>query len=173
MHLPALNHLDLSYIHNFPLSSLTPSENLLRLDICHLSGRSHEFFVQSEMMPKIREFHTSDSPLLTTKLLHGKMKDGRPAVNFMDLRKFSMSFTSDEQTQNCRYFLQNAKLLEKLHLSVRRFGSLEGFHSRSESSSARNLKVLNLSVPLYFIDSKFVFLRLGGFCEELEAMAGT
>ena len=36
MHLPTINHIDLSYIHNFPLSSLVPSVNLLRLDIHHL-----------------------------------------------------------------------------------------------------------------------------------------
>ena len=36
MHLPTINHIDLSYIYNFPLSSLVPSVNLLRLDIHHL-----------------------------------------------------------------------------------------------------------------------------------------
>ena len=33
MHLPTINHIDLSSIYNFPLSSLTLSVNLLRLDI--------------------------------------------------------------------------------------------------------------------------------------------
>jgi hypothetical protein len=81
MHLPTINHIDLSYIQNFPLSSLSPSVNLLRLDLFYLmryepSGTydrleeddSPEIVVQ--MMPKIRELHTSGSALLTTKLLH-------------------------------------------------------------------------------------------------------
>ena len=76
MHLPTINHIDLSYIESFPLSSLTPSVNLHRLDITYMrrfdrpdEDDSHETVVQLEMMPKIREFHTSDSTLLTTKLL--------------------------------------------------------------------------------------------------------
>ena len=36
MHLPTINHIDLSNILDFPLSSLTPSVNLHRLDIFHL-----------------------------------------------------------------------------------------------------------------------------------------
>jgi len=91
MHLPTINHIDLSFIQNFSLSSLTPCVNLLRLDILNL-WLSHEEDgspVQSEMMPKIREFHTSGSPLQTTKLLHAKRQDGQPAFNFMDLRQLS------------------------------------------------------------------------------------
>jgi hypothetical protein len=164
MHLPTLKHVDLSYIHSFPLSYLTPSVNLLRLDISHLSGGSAEFFGQSEMMPKIREFHTSQSTLLTTTLLQAKMQDGRPVFNFMDLRLLSMSFTWGNDVQNYQYLLQNAKLLEKLHLSVGAGRSLVGVLS----PSARNLKVLSLSIPLYSIGG----LPLGGLCEELEAMAG-
>ena len=67
------------------------------------------------MMPKIREFQTSASPLLTTKLLHAKKQDGRPAFNFTDLRRLS---TSLEDERNLRYLLQNAPVLEKLHLSA-------------------------------------------------------
>ena len=37
MSLPTLNHIDLSYIPNFPLSSLTSSVNLLRLDMSYLA----------------------------------------------------------------------------------------------------------------------------------------
>ena len=36
MHLPTINHIDLSCIENFPLSSLTQSVNLHRLDISQL-----------------------------------------------------------------------------------------------------------------------------------------
>jgi hypothetical protein len=164
MHLPTVNHIDLSYIHNFSLSSLTSSVNLLRLDISYLSGESPELVVQSEMMPKIREYHSSKSAWLTTKLLHAKMQDGRPAFNFMDLRGLSMSFTWSDDVQNYQYLLQNARLLEKLHLSVGAVRSLVGFLS----PSARNLKVLSLSIPLFSIYD----LPLGGLCEELEAMAG-
>jgi hypothetical protein len=73
MHLPTINHIDLSHIENFPLSTLTPSINLLRLDIRNVKPLEKEVVVQSEMMPKIREFHTSASVLLTTKLLHAKL----------------------------------------------------------------------------------------------------
>jgi hypothetical protein len=91
MHLPTINHIDLSYIVNFPLSSLSSSVNLHRLDIFHVyyavprEDSSFEI-VQSEMMPKIREFHTSESSGPTMMLLHAKLQDGRPAFNFMDLR---------------------------------------------------------------------------------------
>jgi hypothetical protein len=174
MQLPTINHIDLSTIKNFPLSSLTPSVNLLRLDICNLDpinaleedGSSE--IVQSAMMPKIREFHTSWSPRQTTKLLHAKRQDGRPAFNFMDLKRLSMSFFCSVDERNIRYFLQNAKLLEKLHLSVEIGRSLVELHDIL-SPSARTLKVLELTVPLHDTWSS-VFL--GGLCEELEALAG-
>jgi hypothetical protein len=128
MHLPTTNHIDLSLIQNFPLSSLTPSVNLHRLDISYMmrydlleEDDSPEIVVQ--IMPKIRELHTSGSALLTTKLLHAKRQDGRPAFNFMDLRRLSICFDDE---RNIRYLLQNAKLLEELHLSVK-FGSYGGF----------------------------------------------
>jgi hypothetical protein len=177
MNLSTINHIDLSFIQNFPLSGLTPSVNMHRLDISYLSRAnpleedgSPEIVVQSEMMPKIREFHTSDSCLLTTTLLHAKMEDGRPAFNIMGLRRLSMSFTRFEDERNIRYLLQNAKLLEKLHLSVRLGRSLVELHDIL-SPSARTLKVLDLTVSLYD-DSVPVPLLLAGLCEELEAMAG-
>jgi hypothetical protein len=53
MHLPTVNHINLSYIHNFPLSSLTPSVNLHRLDIYLLTcverpEEDPEFVVHSD-----------------------------------------------------------------------------------------------------------------------------
>ena len=75
-------------------------------------------------------------------------------------------FDGLEDEQNIRYLLQNAKLLEKLHISVE-------FSSQSLvgllSPSARTLKVLNLSVSFH---RHFVHLPLAGLCEELEAIAG-
>ena len=176
MHLPTINHIDLSYIKNFPLSSLTSSVNLHRLDmLCLMTfksfdqhGEDYSFeIVQSEMTPKIREFYTAGSDTLTTKLLHGKRQDGRPAFNFMDLRRLSMSFTRFEDERNIRYLLQNAKLLEKLHLSVDIRRSLVGL--LSPTGIARTLKILDLKVFLYH---HFSAPPLGGLCEELEAMAG-
>ena len=173
MNLPTIEHIDLSYIQKFPLSSFTPSVNLHRLDISYLrcfdrpeEDDSPEIVVESEMMPQIREFHTSGSPLLTTRLLHAKKQDGRPAFNLMDLRRLS---TCLEDERNIRYVLQNAKLLEKLHLSVAsgRGQSLVKLHDIL-SSSSRTLKVLDLTVSIY--DS--VPLPLSGLCEGLEAMAG-
>ena len=169
MHLPTINHIDLSFIHNFSPSNLTPSVNLLRLDIslCLSSpfeeDGSPEIMV--EMMPKIHEFRTSDSFRLTTKLLHAKRPDGQPAFNFMDLRRFSTSFKRFEDERNIRYLLQNAKLLEELHLEVAYGRSLVGFLF----PNARTLKVLDLTVPLNN-ETNSVFL--GGFCEELEALVG-
>ena len=168
MHLPTINNINLSFIKNVPLSVLTSSVNLLRLAIYSLTcfdpledDGSPENLV--ETMPRIREFYTSKSPFLTTKLLHAKKPDGRPAFNFMDLRRLSMSFDDSEDEQNIRYLLQNAKLLEKLHLSALYGRSLVGLLSLS----ARTVKFLSLSVSLW---DKSVFL--GGICEELEAMAG-
>ena len=83
MHLPTINHIDLSFIQGFLLSSFNPSVNLHRLDMYYLrcfyqheEDGSLEIVVQSEMMPKIHEFHTSESDLLTTILLHAKKQDG-------------------------------------------------------------------------------------------------
>ena len=62
MHLPTINHIKLSFIQNFPLSSLTLSVNLLRLDmlyLCRLNPLDEdpsEIVSLLEMMPKIREF---------------------------------------------------------------------------------------------------------------------
>ena len=161
IHLPTINHIDLSCIRNFPLSSLTSSINLHRLDIYHLRLDSPEIVVLLEMMPKIREFQVLDSSRVATKLLHAKTQDGRPAFNFMDLRRFSTTFNGFKDQQIIRYLLQNAKLLEKLHLILR--WSLVGLLS----SSAHTLKVLDLSLSL----NSSVSL-LAGVCEELEVMAG-
>jgi hypothetical protein len=172
MHLPTINHINLLCIENFPLSSLTPSINLLRLDIFYLSfvdgleeDGSPEIVVQSEMMPKIRDFHSSFSSLMTKKLLHAKRQDGRPAFNFMGLRRLWISFNVFEDN-NVRYLLQIAKLLEELHLIVNLGRSIVGLLSLS---APRTLKLLDLTVFLYDVS---VSLLLAGLCEELEAMAG-
>jgi hypothetical protein len=162
MHLPTVNHIDLSSINNFPLSSLTQSVNLHRLDIYQLrADGSPEIVVLSKMMPQIREFHTLYSPL-STKLLHAKTQDGRPAFNFMDLRRLSINFYYPEDEQNIRYLLQNAKLLEELHLSesVPHYQNLVMLLP----PSARTLKVLSLTVFLHSVH-QWIY-------EELEAMAG-
>ena len=59
MHLPTINHIDLSYISNFPLSSLALSVNLRRLDIFDLNRSnpleeddSPENFVVQSVMPQ-------------------------------------------------------------------------------------------------------------------------
>jgi len=171
MHLPTVNHIDLSSILNFPLSSLlTPSVNLHRLDLSlmHCKKYSPEIVVQSEMMPKIREFHVLQSSLMTTRLLNAKRQDGRPAFDVMDLRRFSTTFDHIEDKPSIRYLLQNAKLLEKLHLSVGPRRSLVELHDIL-SPSARTLKVLDLTIFLYEV---YIHISLAGLCEELEAMAG-
>ena len=172
IHLPTINHIDLSYIQNFPLSSFTPSANLHRLDISHLYLKpfdgleeevSSEIVILSEMIPKIREFHTLQSPLVTTRLLHAKNQDGQPAFDFTDLRRLSICF-GDEQ--NIRYLLQNAKLLEKLHLSVGSGQSALRLYDIL-SSSTGTFKTLDFSVSIYNSS-----LPLGRLCEGLDGMAG-
>ena len=169
MHLPTINYINLSDIRNFSLSNLTPSVNLRRLDISSLrhcnsfeEDGSPEIVVQSKMA-EIHEFHTSQSSLLTSKLLHAKRQDGQPAFNVMDLRRLSIYSRWSEDEQNIRYLLQNAELLEKLHLLIDD-GSVVGLLSPRSCT----LKVLDLSVPLY----GSARLPLAGLCEELEAMAG-
>ena len=123
------------------------------------------------MMPKIREFRTTRSSLLTTKLLQAKKEDGQPAFNFMDLRQLSICL---EDKQNIRYLLQNAKLLEKLHILLNGFQTFEGLHNIL-SASAGTLKVLDMTVYLsvdYDGAIRQVNLPLRGLCKELEAMAG-
>ena len=162
MCLPTINHIDLTFIHNFPLSSLTRSVNLHQLGIFHLSFDQPEIVVESEM-PKIRELRTSHSHWVRGqyKLFNAKTQDGRPAFNFMDLRQFRTYLWEPEDERNVRYLLQNAKLLEKLHIDVENRGSLVGLHD-SLSPVAPTLKVLRL----------WPSLSLAGLYEELEAMAG-
>ena len=149
MHLPTINHINLSYITDFPLSCLTPSVNLLWLDIDRVEPLEKDVVVHSEMMPKIREFRTTRSPLLTAKLLHAKKQDGQPAFNFMDLRHLFICFGDK---QNFRYLLRNAVSLEKLHLLEDFFDeSFEGFHDIL-SPSAGALKVLNSTLTIFLVE---------------------
>ena len=163
MHLPTINHIEISFIRNFPLSNLTSSDNLHRLNISHLFDVEGEDGslenVQSEKM--LRDFRALHSSPVTTKLLHAKLQDGRPAFNFMDLRLLSMTFIEPEDEQNIRYILQNAELPEKLHLSVDYHCSIVGLLS----PTAHILKVLGLTV-------RYRSSVCSGVCEELEAMAG-
>ena len=176
MHLPTINHIDLSYIYNFPLSSLTPS--VKRLDINFLidyfnleleedGSPSPKFVVKLESMLKIRDFRTFDSYLTTKKLLHAKMPDGRPGFNFMDLKQLTTRTYNMrlQDERNIRYLFQNAKSLETFQL-YNGNQSLVGLHDIL-SLSARTLKVFDLSVSLSHNS-----LALPGLREELEAMAG-
>ena len=169
--LHTINHIYLSFIRNFPLSSLTLSVNLLRLDMSYLTFLDYteedNYFktVQSEMLPKTREFHTSHSYQPTKKLLDVKGQDGRPVFNFMDLRQRSMSFVRKKEPI-IRYLLHNAKLLERLHLYVEIGQSLVGLLS----TCTPTLKVLDLSASLY--RSSYGVHPLAGLCEESKAMAG-
>ena len=178
MQLPTINHIDLSSIYYFPLSSFTPSVNLLRLDIENLRhdfnskldedvSWSPKFVGKLESMPKIRHFRTFNSYPMTKKLLHAKMQDGRPAFNFTDLRQLTTKTYNIrlEHEQNIRYLFQNAKSLEKFEL-YNGNQSLVGLHDIL-SLSARTLKFFDLSVP-FFISP----VTLTGLREELEAMAG-
>ena len=176
MHLPTINHIDLSCIENFPLSILTACVNLHRLDIFrlealneHVEDDSFKIVVQPEMVPKIRELRTVSNSYyesLTTDLLLAKRQDGRPAFfNFTNLRRLSISYNIFEDIRNIQYFLQNARLLEKLDLSIGTGRNFMGLLS----PGARTLKVLDLALLL---DDNCVSLPLSGLCEELEAMAG-
>ena len=169
MHLPTIYHIDLSSIDSFPLSSLTTSRfvNLHRLDIVSLTLEDDfpDIVVPSEM--KIREFHTSDSSLLTTMLLRAETQDGQSVFNFMDLRQLSIDYTRFyEDNWNLPYLLQSAKSLEKLHLSVEFEEGLRGLYDML-SPRARTLKELNLTVCICSVQHVQLGLR-----EELEAMAG-
>ena len=182
MHLPTVNHIDLSLIENFPLSSFTPSVNLHRLDIFRVDpsdqikedGEPEDdgslIFVQSGMMPKLREFHISDSGLMAKQLLLAQGQDGRPAFNFKDLIGLSVAFGLDPflDEQIIRYGLQNAKLIEKLRLSVGRGHTLVDLDDVL-SLRASTLKVLDLTVSLY---DESISVLPGGIYEELEALAG-
>ena len=175
MHLPTMNHIDLSFIKNFPLSILSSSANLHRLDILCLKRSNPPVDDGSPgivvQLPQIREFHTSESSVLTTTLLHAKRQDGQPAFNLMNLRRLSMTFTQSEDERNIRYLVQNAKSLEELHISAAHYRSLVGLRDIL-SPIACTLKVLDLTVSLQCYERSVVPLPLAGICEELEAMAG-
>ena len=173
MHLPTINRIDLSYIENFPLSSFIPCVNLLRLDIFYLI-HAHEVdgdtfeIVLSEVIPKLREFSTIGSSLLTMKLLHSKMQDGRPAFNPMNLRRLTLYLGDFEDNSSIRYLLQNAKSLEELRLPDGLGQCIVGLHDIL-SPTACTLKVLHLTMPFHSYVSVSLPIQL---CEELEAMAG-
>ena len=101
-HLPTINHVRLSNIVDFPLSSLTSCVNLHRLDIHSLecSDNSSLKTVESEMVPKIRKLHTSNSSLVTKKLLLAKMQNGGPAFNPMDLRRLWMQLKLESDSDD-------------------------------------------------------------------------
>ena len=176
MHLPTINRIDLIGIENFPLSSLITCINLRRLNIASLPMRhahdedddSFEIF-QSEVMPKLREFHTSRSSVQTRKLLRAKMQDGRPAFNLMNLRRLSLCADESEDKSDFPYLLRNAKSLKVLQLHSR--GSMAGLHDIL-SPIACTLKVLHLKSTIYFYRSTDVFMHTRRMCEDLEAMAG-
>ena len=169
MHLPTINHIEISYIQNFPISSLIPCVNLLRLDVNHLRHDDDSFeIVPSEVMPKLREFRTTKSSLLTRKLLHAKLQDGRPAFNLMNLRRLSLFPEDFEDKSSIRYLLQNAKLLEELHWQLMNVLRIVGLRD-SLSPTACTLKVLRLKTVFYSYDNVSSPTRL---YEELEAMAG-
>ena len=170
MHLPTINHIGLSSIDDFPLSSLTTSGfvNLRRLDMFSMSlthdDDSSDIVVPSEM--RIQEFYMLESSWMTTKLLRAKTQDGQPVFNFMDLRQLSIDYTCFyEDVWNLRYLLQSAMSLETLYLSVDFEGGLRGLHDML-SPRARTLKELDLGVWTHSDHQQL------GLCEELEAMAG-
>ena len=169
MSLPTINHLSLSYIKSFPLSSFTLFVNLLRLDIYYVEPLEMEVVVESEMIPKIRDFRTS-SPLLMPALLYAKKQDGQPAFNFMDLRQLHINFGDQQSIQ---YLLQNAMLLEKLHLfPIFLDETYEGLHDVL-SAGAGTYKALSLKLSLNEnLNGTQVNLPFEGLSEELEAMAG-
>ena len=196
-----VNHIELLYI-NVPLSILTSSVNMHRLDFTHMeydseseleeydfepfeseeydseskdndseseddnseseddSPASDIVTVQSEA-PKIYVFHASQSTKLTTKLLYAKGQDGRPAFSFTDLKQLSMSVDQPEDKRNFQYLLQNAKLLEKVHLSGVGWGVLHDILS----PIACTLKVLDLTNSLRLEDGIML-------CKDLKRMVG-
>ena len=176
MHLPTIDHIDLSSIENFPLSSLAASKspNLRRLDINYLTlGEDDplENVVLPEAMPKILEFNTSDSSAMAEKLIHAKTQDGQPAFSYMDLRRLSISSSSSvfyQDDLNLQFFtyvmMLNAKLLEKLRFSVACREGFEGVHEIFISPCARILKELDFSLSFSATESLALF-------EDLEVMA--
>ena len=108
----------LSFIRNFPVSILSSSVNLLRLDISNLSSIDPlevEIIVQSELMPKnlwIPYFRFLWADDQVVYMLKGKMVDDQLSTS----RIFDGSLLVSKIKRNVWYLLQNAKLLEKLHL---------------------------------------------------------
>jgi len=179
MHLPTIKFIDLESINNFPGYGLFTSENLLRLEICQMVLDSHlsdnedgtlGMVLESEVMPKIRELRISEAHELTMKLLLAKMEDGQPAFKFVDLRLLSFAFTQSEDIRVFQYFIQNARFLETLHLSITQSYTVMGLHAVL-APRARTLKSIELSASLETVIGN-VRLPLAGFCKELEAMAG-
>ena len=176
MNLPSMNHIDLTCINNFPLDILSYSVNLLRLDLTQVvcvdpleEDGSPGYVVQSEITPKIRVLHISESFETTMKLVLAKTPDGRPAFKFVDLRQLSIAFTQIEDKRFFQHFLQNAMFLHKLELSLATDQNLVGLH-HVLFLRARTLKIFQLSINLQ--TSGPDVLPLGGLCGELEAMAG-
>ena len=174
MHLPSINHIDLSLIQDFPLLNFTTSPILHRLDLSYMTrsdlpNSPEELYsseiIQSTTTTTIREFYSYFSTLLTTKLLYAIRHDGQPAFDFTNLRVLSTCLVDP---WNVRYLLQIANSLEELHISYGPEQSIvmigDTFHN---SPSA--LKVLGFTVTsgIYGI---YLHQRLVGLCEVLEDM---
>ena len=94
MHLPTIYYIEISSIRNVPLSGLTSSDNLHRLNISHLFDAGRED--GSLEIVQLRRFFANS---VTMKLLHANLQDDRPAFNFMDLRRLSISSIRSEDEQ--------------------------------------------------------------------------
>ena len=180
MHLPTIKSIDLNSINNFPGYGLFGANNLHRLDIGQMISDTDleededgtlGMVLESEVMPKLRELRIAEAYELTMKLVLAKMEDGRPAFKFVDLRLLSVGLAESRDIQIFGYFINNARFLETLQLSITQTQSLLGLHAVL-APRARTLKSIELSVNSLETVVGTVRLPLGGFCRELEAMAG-
>ena len=73
-----------------------------------------------------------------------------------------------EDKRDVQYLMQNAKLLDKLHLEVYSQESLVGLLS----PGARTLKILDLKVLIVEAYEEYFYHLFEGICEELEALTG-
>lgn len=119
IHLPTLNHLDLRYFNNFPISNLIPIPNLKHLSATNLyiADEADEVvaLVPSKLI-KLRALDILMSGMAAQKWLATSFADRQPALDLTGLEKIVVQFSDEQLVVAARQIFQYARQLTDIHL---------------------------------------------------------
>jgi hypothetical protein len=123
MHLPSLTHLKIRRVYNLPLSALAFCTNIEQLDIRYTAFTQFE---ESDLdlppnvgcfkIPRVLQFSSGSSSQAVGRLLSAKWKDGRPLVDFTQLKSLLVDFNTVHAEIN-RNLFKSIEQLEKLSIT--------------------------------------------------------